>query len=158
MCRKGTRRERGVLAVCPASDADGGARRNIGDGAALDRGARSGRTAFTSRGRWERPGQGKEVSLTTLEAKNQALLGAIERRLIDISEQQHALAVEKARLVEHLTPLRLGIVASDTVVVQLKTKGVILRGLGAAGSAAQVPRPRMRKAIASVRPVMRLAR
>jgi hypothetical protein len=42
----------------------------------------------------------------TSEAKTKALLGAIERRLTDISEQQHALAVEKARLLEQFTPLR----------------------------------------------------
>ena len=103
-------------------------------------------------------GQGKEASLTTLEDNTQALLGAIERRLIEISAQQHALAVEKARLMEHRTPLRLGIVAANTVVVQLKAKGVMLRGLSAAGPAAQVPRPPMLKAIASLRPAMRLAR
>ena len=34
----------------------------------------------------------------TTEAKTKALLGAIESRLTDISTQQHALAVEKARL------------------------------------------------------------
>jgi Ni/Co efflux regulator RcnB len=34
----------------------------------------------------------------TIEARPQALLAAIEHRLTDISEQQHALAVEKARL------------------------------------------------------------
>jgi hypothetical protein len=47
----------------------------------------------------------------TIETK--ALLGIIERRLTDISEQQHALAVEKTRLLEQLTPLRLGIVAPE---------------------------------------------
>ena len=36
-----------------------------------------------------------------------ALVTAIQRRLTDISEQQHALAVEKARLLEQLMPLRL---------------------------------------------------
>ena len=44
--------------------------------------------------------------------------GATERRLTKISEQQHALAVEKAWLLEALTPLRLGVVAPDTAVVQ----------------------------------------
>ena len=37
-----------------------------------------------------------------------ALLEAIERRLSEISERQHALAVQKSHLVEQLTPLRLG--------------------------------------------------
>ena len=66
--------------------------------------------------------------------------------------------MEKARLMEHLTPLRLGIVAANTVVVQLKAKGVILRGLTAAGAAARHPRPPMLKAIAPMRPAMCLAR
>jgi hypothetical protein len=54
----------------------------------------------------------------TTEAKTVALVDAIEHRLANISEQQHALAVEKARLMEQLTPLRLGIVAPDTAVAQ----------------------------------------
>jgi hypothetical protein len=94
----------------------------------------------------------------TIEAKTKALLSAIERRLTDISDQQHALAVEKARLLEHLTPLRLGIVAPDTAVAQLKAKGVTLRGLTAAWSAARRPRPALLKAVASMRPVVPLAR
>ena len=48
-----------------------------------------------------------------MRIETKALLGIIERRLTDISEQQHALAVEKARLLEQLTPLRLGIVAPE---------------------------------------------
>jgi hypothetical protein len=94
----------------------------------------------------------------TIEAKTKALLGVIERRLTDISEQQHALAVEKARLVEQLTPLRLGIVAPDTAVVQLKAKGVTLRGLTAAWSVARRPRPAILKTVASIRPTVSLAR
>lgn len=94
----------------------------------------------------------------TTEAKTKALLGAIERRLTHISEQQHALAVEKARLLEQLTPLRLGVVAPDTAVVQLKAKGITLRGLTAAWSAARRPRPAMLKAVASIRPAAALAR
>jgi hypothetical protein len=94
----------------------------------------------------------------TIEAKTTALLGAIERRLTDISEQQHALAVEKARLLEQLTPLRLRIVAPDTAVLQLKAKGVRLRGLTAAWSTARRPRPAILKAVASIRPVVSLAR
>jgi hypothetical protein len=38
---------------------------------------------------------GKRISMT-IESKTTALLGAIERRLTDISEQQHALAVEES--------------------------------------------------------------
>ena len=94
----------------------------------------------------------------TTEAKTKALLDAMERRLTDISEQQHALAVEKARLLEQLTPLRLGVVAPDTAVVQLKAKGITLRGLTAAGSAPRRPRPAMLKAVASIRPAVPLAR
>jgi hypothetical protein len=77
----------------------------------------------------------------TIEAKTTALLGAIERRLTDISEQQHALAAERARLLEQLTPLRMGILAPDTAVLELKAKGITLRGLTAAWSAARHPRP-----------------
>jgi hypothetical protein len=62
---------------------------------------------------------GRRLSVTT-QAKTEALVDAIERRLTHISEQQHALAVEKARLAEQLTPLRLGIVAPDTAAVQLR--------------------------------------
>ncbi len=94
----------------------------------------------------------------TTEAKTKALLNAMERRLIDISAQQHALAVEKARLLEQLTPLRLGIVAPETAVVQLKAKGVTLRGLTAARSTARPPRPAVLKAVAPLRPAVSLAR
>jgi hypothetical protein len=94
----------------------------------------------------------------TTEAETNALLGAIERRLIKISEQQHALAVEKARLLEQLTPLRLGVVAPNTALVQLKAKGVTLRGLTAARSAARRPRPAILQAVASIRPAVPLAR
>ena len=59
----------------------------------------------------------------TSEAKTKALLGAIERRLTDISAQQHALAVEKARLLEQLTPLRLGIVAPTPPWSSSRSKG-----------------------------------
>jgi hypothetical protein len=94
----------------------------------------------------------------TTEAKTKAILAAIERRLTDISEQQHALAVEKARLLEQLTPLRLGVMAPDTAVVQLKAKGITLRGLTAARSAAHRPRPAMLKAVVPIRPAVPLAR
>ena len=81
-----------------------------------------------------------------------ALITAMQRRLTDISDQQHALAVEKARLVEQLTPLRLGILAPDTAVAQLKAKGVKLRRLPPAPSADRRPRPTTLKAVASIRP------
>jgi hypothetical protein len=100
--------------------------------------------------------KGRRTSMT-IEAKTTALLGAIERRLTDISAQQHALAVEKARLLEQLTPLRLGM-APDTAVVQLQAKGVRLRGLTAAWSAARRPRPAVLKAVAPMRPGVSLAR
>jgi hypothetical protein len=90
--------------------------------------------------------------------KIKALLGVIERRLTDISDQQHTRAVEKARLLEQLTPLRLGIVAPDTAVVQLKAKGVTLRGLTAAWSAARRPRQAVLTVVASLRPTVSLAR
>jgi hypothetical protein len=55
--------------------------------------------------------------------------------------------VEKSRLVEQLTPLRLGSRTPDTAVAHLKAKGVTLR----------VPltdrRPRL-KAVASIRPAL----
>jgi hypothetical protein len=94
----------------------------------------------------------------TTEVKTKALLGAIERRLTHISEQQHALAVEKVRLLEQLTPLRLGVVAPDTAMVQLKAKGITVRGLSAAWSPARLPRPAILKAVTSMRPVVPLAR
>ena len=83
-----------------------------------------------------------------------ALITAIQRRLTDISEQQHALAVEKARLLEQLTPLRLGILAPDMAVAQLKAKGVKLRRLPPAPSADRRPRPATLKAVASIRPTL----
>jgi hypothetical protein len=94
----------------------------------------------------------------TTEAKTKALLGAIERRLTHISTQQHALAVEKASLLEQLTPLWLGIVAPDTAVAQLKAKGVTLRGLTVAWSAARRPRPAVLRAVPSTRPTVSVAR
>ncbi len=83
-----------------------------------------------------------------------ALVTAIQRRLTDISELQHALAVEKARLVEQLTPLRLGILAPDTAVAQLKAKGVTLRRLPPAPSGDRCRHPATLKAVAAVRPAL----
>jgi hypothetical protein len=94
----------------------------------------------------------------TPEAKTKALLGAIESRLTDISKRQHALAVEKARLLEQLTPLRLGVLAPETAVVQLRAKGITFRGLTAARAAARRPRPPMLKAVASIRAAVPLVR
>jgi hypothetical protein len=86
--------------------------------------------------------------------RTDALIATIQRRLTDISEQQHALAVEKARLAEQLTPLRLGILAPDTAVAQLKAKGVKLRSLPPPPSADRRPRPAPLKAVASIRPAL----
>jgi hypothetical protein len=94
----------------------------------------------------------------TIEAATKALLAAIERRLTEISTQQHALAVEKTRLLEQLTPLRLGVVAPDTAVVQLKAQGITVRGLAPARAAARRPRRAILKAVAPIRPVVPLAR
>ena len=87
-----------------------------------------------------------------------ALITAIQRRLADISEQQHALAVEKARLLEQLTPLRLGILAPDTAMAQLKAQGITLRVLATARATARPPRRAVLKAAAPMRPVVPLAR
>ena len=89
---------------------------------------------------------------TDARTQAQALVSVIEHRLAAISGQQHALALEKARLVEQLTPLRLGILAPDTAVAQLKAKGVKLRGLWPAPAAERSPRPATLKAVASTRP------
>ena len=94
----------------------------------------------------------------TTETKTAALVDAIEHRLTNISEQQHALAVEKERLLGQLTLLRLGVVAPDTAVAQLKAKGVTLRGLTATRSTARRPRPPILKAVASIRSAVPLAR
>jgi hypothetical protein len=59
--------------------------------------------------------------------KAEALLEAIERRLAEISDRQHALAAEKARLAELITPLRLGIASPDATLAELKAKGIALR-------------------------------
>jgi hypothetical protein len=89
----------------------------------------------------------------TTDAKTDLLVTAIERRLTYISDQQHALAVEKARLLEQLTPLRLGILAPDMAVAQLKAKGVKLRRLPPAPLADR-RRPATLKAVAPRRPAL----
>ena len=69
----------------------------------------------------------------TTQIQTDALLEAIERRLSEISERQHALAVQKNHLVEQLTPLRLGVASPDAALAQLRSKGIALRGLGRRG-------------------------
>jgi len=96
--------------------------------------------------------------MTTIEADTKALLAAIELRLSDISTRQHALAVEKTRLLEQLTPLRLGVVAPDMAMVQLKAQGITLRGLTPLRATAGRPRRVILKAVAPLRPVVPLAR
>ena len=56
------------------------------------------------------------------------LLLAIERRLAEISEQQHRLAVERVRLQAQTTPLRLGVISPEAVLAYLKIDGVTLTG------------------------------
>jgi len=53
--------------------------------------------------------------------------------------------------LEQLTPLRLGVVAPDTAVVQLKAQRVTLRGLATARSATPHPQRPMLKAVAPMR-------
>lgn len=69
-----------------------------------------------------------------LQIQTDVLLQAIERRLDEISERQHALAMEKSYLLEHVTPLRLGVASPDAAVLQLRSKGIALRGLTPAPS------------------------
>jgi hypothetical protein len=65
-----------------------------------------------------------KVSLTA-----EGLLAAIEGRLAEISEQQHALAVERAHLREQTTPLRLGILSPAAALLNLKVHGLALSGI-----------------------------
>ena len=85
------------------------------------------------------------------QGKSEALLEAIERRLSDISELQHALAVEKAWLVQQTTPLRLGVTSPDLALAQLKARGITLRGLAAAWAVDRRPREVVLRAIAPQR-------
>jgi len=62
-----------------------------------------------------------------IPTKIDTLLEVIERRLAEISERQHALAVERARLVEQRTLLRLGVASPDLARAQLRSKGIVLR-------------------------------
>ena len=85
------------------------------------------------------------------QGKTEALLEAIERRLSDISERQHALAVEKAWLVDQTTPLRLGATSPDLALAQLKARGITLRGLAAAWAVDRRPQEVVLRAIPSQR-------
>jgi hypothetical protein len=88
------------------------------------------------------------------QGRTEALLEVIESRLNEISERQHSLAAERARLNEQITPLRLGIVSPEAVFAVLKSKGIALR-LPAAPSADRRPQAVVLKAIVS--PRMKLA-
>ena len=81
------------------------------------------------------------------QGKTEALIEAIERRLSEISERQHALAVEKAWLVEQTTPLRLGVTSPDLALAQLKARGITLRGLAAAWAVDRRPNEVVLRAI-----------
>jgi hypothetical protein len=88
------------------------------------------------------------------QGRTEALLEVIESRLNEISERQHSLAVERARLNEQLTPLRLGIVSPEAALALLKSKGIALR-LPAAPAADRRPQAVVLKAV--VPPRMKLA-
>ena len=89
-----------------------------------------------------------------IDTKTDVLLDAIERRLAAISERQHALAVEKAHLLDQITPLRLGVVAPALAVTLLKAKGITLKGLGVAQSADR-PAPAVLRSVSRGRPRIR---
>jgi hypothetical protein len=88
------------------------------------------------------------------QIETEALLQAIERRLGEISERQHALAVERTHLLEQATPLRLGVASPETAVVQLRSKGITLRGLVSAPPASRRPPRVVLRAVVSPRPRM----
>ena len=84
------------------------------------------------------------------------LIKTIERRLAAISEQQHALALERTRLLEHVTPLRLGVFAPETALVLLRDIGITLPGVRTGRAARRRPhdivlRAVPRSAVASAR-------
>lgn len=88
------------------------------------------------------------------QARTEALLAVIERRLAEISERQHALAVEKACLVEQMTPLRLGVASPDLALAQLRSKGITLRGVASAWAIDRVPAEVVLKAVGPRRPAV----
>jgi hypothetical protein len=75
---------------------------------------------------------------TNVSAKS--LVRTIERRLAEISDLQHALALERSRLLEHVTPLRLGVLAPETALVLLGSGGITLRGVGTGRATRRLPR------------------
>jgi hypothetical protein len=85
------------------------------------------------------------------QARTEALLEVIERRLAEISERQHALALEKACLVEQMTPLRLGVASPDLALAQLKAKGIALRGVAAAWAVDRRPQEVVLRAVSPQR-------
>jgi hypothetical protein len=87
--------------------------------------------------------------------KTEALLEVMERRLAEISERQHALAVEKACLVEQMTPLRLGATPPALALAQLRSKGIALRGVGAAWAVDRPPQEVVLRAVVSQHPKVR---
>jgi hypothetical protein len=90
------------------------------------------------------------------QTKTEALLEVIERRLAEISERQHALAVEKARLVEQMTPLRLGATSPALALAQLRSKGIALRGVTAAWAVDRPPQEVVLRAVVSQHPKVTL--
>jgi hypothetical protein len=89
------------------------------------------------------------------QGRTEALLEVIESRLNEISERQHSLAVERARLNEQITPLRLGIVSPEAALALLKSKGIALRLPAAPSADRRRPRAVVLKAVVS--PRMKLA-
>ena len=89
----------------------------------------------------------------TVNAKTETLLEAIEGRLAEISERQHALAAEKAQLQAQITPLRLGAVSPDVAVAHLKGKGISLRGLATVWQGSRGPGVAVLKPVPIRRPV-----
>jgi hypothetical protein len=75
-----------------------------------------------------------------VQGKTETLLEAIERRLSDISERQHALAVEKAWLVEQTTPLRHGVTSPDLALALLKRRGSRCAGWRRRGQSTGAPK------------------
>jgi hypothetical protein len=89
------------------------------------------------------------------QGRTEALLEVIESRLNEISERQHSLAVERARLNEQITPLRLGIVSPEAALALLKSKGIALRLPAAPSADRRRPKAVVLKAVVS--PRMKLA-
>jgi hypothetical protein len=86
------------------------------------------------------------------QTKTETLLEAIKHRLAEISTRQHALALEKTRLIEQITPLRLGVASPDLALAQLRAHGIALRGVAAAWGAERSSRPVVLEAVIPRRP------